>query len=79
MGGVGGVTGRGRGPGPHHFQEQIVLMWVRQLTLRITVANWPIFRPLNSKPVQQKCQRTRKFSGLESGFILKMRPNLIVM
>jgi hypothetical protein len=44
-----------------------------------TVANWPIFRPQNSKPAQQNCLQPRKFSGLESGLIPKMRPNFIVM
>jgi hypothetical protein len=36
----------------------------------INVANWPIFRPQNSKPAQQKSLQPRKFSGLESGLIL---------
>ncbi len=44
----------------------------------ITVANWPIFRPQNSKPAQQKWLQPRKFSGLESSLISKMRPNSIV-
>jgi hypothetical protein len=49
------------------------------VTTLITIANWPFFRPLNSKLAQQKSLQPRKFSGLERGLISKMRPNYIVM
>jgi hypothetical protein len=39
------------------------------------VANWPIYRPKNSKLAQQKCRRPWKFIGLESGLIPKMWTN----
>jgi hypothetical protein len=39
------------------------------------VANWPIFRPQNSKPAQQNCVRPWKFIGLESGLIPKIQTN----
>jgi hypothetical protein len=47
--------------------------------VNVTIANWHIFRPQNSKQALQKCLRQRKYSGLESGLILKLRPNIIVM